>query len=190
MAEITQKKPEVYEDQATYDEITFALFYDGELDDEESKRFEEALSQSESLSAQYGEWIAARDALYDHFEALEASYPLDGFSDQVMNALPNRSPWAPPKEQRIHSIPTTSTWRSWFTPILIGGLTAAAILLIAQSLNRVTSQTQRSTVLINYPEQGDEAQKSPVIWLVEEEESVEDAEADFETESRTDKDDI
>jgi negative regulator of sigma E activity len=196
MTNTDQKHTTTHERQSEvslkYDEITFALFYDGELDSDESRRFEEELESDEALASRYGEWLRVREALMDHFEAIEAEYKLEGFSDRVMDALPTTSPWETSRESTSSpSIERPSfNWRAWFTPMLVGGLTAAAIMLIAQSLTRVNDQSARSTVLINYPEQGDKAQTSPVIWLVEDEEQAEEEELETESNSEEHKDDI
>ena len=86
------------QDKTEYDEITFALFYDGELDEEESRRFESALAEGGELSDRYGQWLCVRDATLDHFETVEGRYELQGFSDQVMSALPQESPWSTPSK--------------------------------------------------------------------------------------------
>lgn len=197
MTETTHKSNEQQQNQRVdldqeFDEITFALFYDGELDAAESLRFEEALSNSE-LAERYGQWLAVRDTICDHFENLESQYSLEGFSDRVIEALPEQSPWSNPRlsseSVAKESVSFGLSLRRWFAPMLVGGLTAAAIIIIAQSLSGVTQHNTRSTVLINYPEQGDEAQTSPVIWIVEGEEDSEEAEMESLPSPSGDKDD-
>lgn len=173
-----------------YDEITFALFYDGELDREEEADFMEALDSDSALREHYESWAELGHRVHDHFEALEASYDLDRFTDQVMEGLPNVSSWTSSRstEAIVEESSGASWWRTWMAPMMIGAVSAAAILVIAQSLTQVQSTTTRSTVLINYPEQDDKAQESPVIWLVDEEESEEDD--NFDPSSGSDEDDI
>jgi anti-sigma factor RsiW len=162
-----------------YDEVTFALYYDYELDSDESTQFEHALEQDPTLLKAYEDWVSAFELLSQNFEALEDDYDLEGFSQKVMNSLPN-DPW--PKTQpaeTVHvkdSVESEPWWAGWFKPILIGTLAAAAVLIVARSIQTTAPTNQRSTVLINYPDQTNNQEEAPVIWLLDEEESIEDLE--------------
>jgi hypothetical protein len=68
--------------------------------------------------------------------------------------------------------------------MLVGGLVAAALILVIQGLQESPVQNQRSTILINQAEQGD---KAPVIWLLDEEDEQE---QDNEDEQEQDGEDI
>jgi hypothetical protein len=172
-----------------YDEITFALYYDHELDAKEAKLFEMALEQNEQLMKTYDQWVDAQEAVSQYLEDKEAEYQLEGFSDRVMKALPADPNWKVRSEQqevvsKQDSNQQTPWWQSWFTPMLVGGLVAAALILVIQGLQESPVQNQRSTILINQAEQGD---KAPVIWLLDEEDEQE---QDNEDEQEQDGEDI
>ena len=82
-----------------YDEVTFALYYDYELDAEESTRFEAALEKDPDLLKAYEQWASTLEHLSQNFEAIEEQYELDGFSQKVMAALPS-TPW---KQSKVAS---------------------------------------------------------------------------------------
>ena len=111
-----------------YDEVTFALYYDYELDAEESIRFEAALKSDPKLLEAYEHWASTFEHLSQNFEAVEDQYELEGFTQKVMEALPN-DPWkrARPKESVVSEVISQpeSFWAGWFKPILIGSLSAA-----------------------------------------------------------------
>ena len=161
-----------------YDEVTFALFYDNELDAEEERAFVAQLKQDSTLMEAYEDWVEGIEAVSQHIKHLESDYELDQFTASVMAALPEQSPWRSktPTTKVDVDIESEQSWlKSWLTPILIGGLTAAAILIVARTLETQTIKSQRSTVLINYPDQSEAAQEAPVIWLLDEEELLEEA---------------
>lgn len=168
------------EQKHNYDEVTFALYYDYELDAEESTRFEAALKTDPDLLKAYEQWASSFEYLSQNFEALEDQYELDGFSQKVMAALPS-NPWPEAKttepDLSQKNIQKEAWWAGWFKPILIGSLAAAAILVVARSIQSPNPQVQRSTVLINYPDQDEAQERAPVIWLLDEEESIEDLES-------------
>lgn len=158
-----------------YDEITFALYYDCELGQEEADEFELALDQDSNLAQAYDAWVDQFEQIAHVIQTEEQAYELDGFSNRVMDALPQVS-WSKAKPQakvetELNQDLTQAWWSAWLKPILIGGLSAAAILLIARSLETQSTSPQRSTVLINQQESNNQA---PVIWLLDEEESIED----------------
>ena len=163
-----------------YDEVTFALYYDYELDAEESTRFEAALEKDPDLLKAYEQWASAFEHLSQNFAAIEEQYELEGFSQKVMAALPS-NPWKRAKVEESSSSPAIaqqeSWWAGWFKPILIGSLAAAAVLVVSRSIQSPSPQAQRSTVLINYPDQEESQERAPVIWLLDEEESIEDLES-------------
>lgn len=175
-----------------YDEVTFALFYDNELDAEEERAFEAQLNDDPQLLEAYNQWVSGLEAVRQHVESVEANYTLDQFTDRVMSALPSESAWTHSTSKSNVSIdqePKQSWWQGWFTPILVGGLTAAAILIIARTIETKGLSSQRSTVLINYPDQKETSQEAPVIWLLDEEEQLEEAN-DQETSNDSDEEDI
>jgi len=173
-----------------YDEITFALFYDEELDHDEERAFLEALESDQVLRERYEAWTELGTHLAKHFESKELSYSLDHLSDKVMSNLPTDPSWSSSQsvQEVVEEESSTPWWRSWLTPMMVGAIGAAVILIVVQSLTQIKVSSTRSTVLINYPEQGDQAQESPVIWLIDEEENEEDE--SFDPTSTPDEDDI
>ena len=153
----------------TPDEITFALYFDNELDLDEATKFEAALNANPELLAQYNLWAEMQEQVCAHFETLEKTYSLEGFTERVMNDLPQTSPWKQPSSEHIsHTIEVQES--SWFKrlliPILVGGLTAAVVVFILSRRNELvlphTDQaTQRpETQLIDHK----------VTWLENDEE--------------------
>ena len=128
----------------TPDEVTFALYFDRELDSEEEAKFEAALNADSELLAQYHLFVETHEHVYAHFEALETSYPLEGFSDRVMNDIPEEAPWVQGStiERAAQSMEQNES--SWFKriliPIFIGTLTAAAILILVSRNDRLASE--------------------------------------------------
>ena len=168
----------------TPDDITFALYYDDELNLEESKRFEDSLRSDPELFARYQFWVETQESLAAHFESLESNYELGGFTDRVMSELPEVAPWevsaASPARAVTPSEPEGESWiKRLIFPLLIGSLTAAVILMIVD--RRAPSgpggapaagASQDNTTLIKDNE-------VKVTWLEdEEEEELEGSEGD------------
>ena len=177
-----------------YDEVTFALYYDHELDAKEAKLFELSLERDEQLMEAYNQWVDVQEAVHHYFEDKESSYKLDHFSDRVMKALPADPNWRtskPPNSEPVAVQLNTDSpwWQTWLTPMLIGGLVTAALMLIVQGFQGNSVQQQRSTVLINYPDQEEQGDKAPVIWLLDEDEEN-DQEQDEENDQDQDAEDI
>jgi anti-sigma factor RsiW len=125
----------------TYNEVHFALYFDRELDQEAEAQFEVALKADAELLAHYNEWVDTYEALNAHFEAVESSYPLEGFTDRVMADLPELSAQtqASPSDTTAgleDSGERVSWFRQIFIPFLIGSLAAAALFI---ALNRQVS---------------------------------------------------
>jgi negative regulator of sigma E activity len=161
-----------------YDEITFALFYDNELDEEDARAFEAQLQDDSELMSAYQEWRATLNAVTDHFEYVESTYNLDDFTKKVMRAISDEPSWAESltyDQSSAEILLENPWWKAWLFPILIGSLAAAAVLIVARSLDTSSQNAQRSTVLINYPDQSGSTQEAPVIWLLDEEEKLEEA---------------
>ena len=128
----------------TPDEVTFALYFDRELDSEEEAKFEAALNADSELLAQYHLFVETQESVYAHFEALETSYPLEGLTDRVMKEIPQEAPWSQAStiERKAQSIEQNES--SWFKriliPIFIGTLTAAAILILVSRKDQLVSE--------------------------------------------------
>ena len=130
----------------TYDEVQFALYFDHELDQEAETHFEEALKADAELLARYNEWVGAYETLNAHFESLESSYQLEGFTDRVMAELPELSAHAqisstPADVEPADSDERVSWIRQMFIPFLIGSLAAAALFV---ALNRQVNSAGES----------------------------------------------
>ena len=170
----------------TPDEVTFALYFDRELDREEEAKFEAALNADSELLAQYHLFVETHEQVCAHFEALETSYPLEGFTERVMNDIPEQAPWAQSSTIERASQSLEQSDSSWFKriliPVFIGCLTAAAILILVSKKGPLTSEqpgisTERpETQLIDHK----------VTWL----ESDEDDDLDDSEESETEDDGI
>ena len=154
--------------------------------------FEAQLHEDPQLLEAYNQWVSGVEAVSQHVEYVEANYTLDQFTDRVMSALPSEPTWTDSTSKSNGAIdqePKQSWWKGWFTPILVGGLTAAAILIIARTIEMKSLSSQRSTVLINYPDQAEASQEAPVIWLLDEEEQLEEANGQ-ESSNDSDEEDI
>lgn len=160
-----------------YDEITFALYYDHELDQEETERFEAALQSDPELMAQYEEWSISLALFHEHIDQLESSYQLDQLSDKVMANLPEQAPWNTSRSSEPESVVmpqregVASWWKQLWVPALVGGLAAAAILLIANGIMQSEQPKTTSTQLINH-----DGEEGAVIWIVDDENGEEDTE--------------
>lgn len=135
----------------TYDEVHFALYFDRELDQEAEAQFEAALKTNAELLAHYNEWVDTYEALNAHFEAVESSYPLEGFTDRVMADLPELSAQSQTSSSVAAAEPEDSEERvSWirqvFIPFLIGSLVAAALFV---ALNRPANPGSEGTEIHN-----------------------------------------
>lgn len=153
----------------TPDEVTFALYFDNELDREEELRFEAALQDDPKLLAQYNLWAETYERVYEHFETLEANYALEGFTERVMAELPQEAPWekrsgeSAPREE----IKRESQWfKRFFIPILIGSLTAAVIVFALTRQDQLVS----SPTEVTSPRPETQLITHTVTWLESDEE--------------------
>jgi negative regulator of sigma E activity len=165
------------------DEIIFALFYDGELDQEEETHFIESLKSDPELREQYDHWVETLEAMQEHIIAQEGDYPLTDFSDRVMAALPEEAPQRssqPPLRVEMEAeADAQSSFISWFKqawiPALIGGIAAALVLVVMQQLNAPSRHLQTSTTLISLEEDQEQSgSETTVIWVVDDESDEED----------------
>ena len=128
----THEPPTNKPEPQTYDEVTFALYFDHELDQIEETRFEAALTADEALHARYDEWANTHYVLNSHFEALESNYALDGFTERVMGALPEidslTTPVPAKAERELMSL--SDRLKQALVPFLIGSLAAAALFVV------------------------------------------------------------
>ena len=128
----------------TPDEVTFALYFDRELDSEEEAQFEAALNTDSELLAQYHLFVETHEHVCAHFEALETSYPLEGLTDRVMKHIPEEAPWSQVSTTERASQPMEQSDFSWFKriliPVFIGTLTAAAILILVSRKDQIVSE--------------------------------------------------
>jgi anti-sigma factor RsiW len=162
-----------------FDEVTFALFYDDEMSQEESAHFEATLESDPDLLARYQQWVEIQEGLSAHFESLEASYSLEGFTARVMDALPEQATWeleATPPERVISEAAPRDSWvKRLLFPLMLGSLTAAVILMIVdRRAPEGTSQphqvgvNQDNTTLINDSE-------VKVTWLEDDDDDSDDS---------------
>ena len=167
--------------EQNFDEVTFALFYDDEMSQEESQQFETALESDTELLARYERWIYVQEGISAHFESLEANYSLDGFTNRIMDALPEQAPWEveAPRRAPVEE-PQTDSWiKRILFPLMIGSLTTAVILVIMRQStpsdqvpqNSVSPSNQDNTTLIKDSE-------VKVTWLEEDDEDEEDSDED------------
>ena len=154
----------------TPDEVTFALYFDNELDHEEEVKFEAALNTDHDLLVRYNLWVETHERVYAHFESLEESYPLEGFTERVMAELPEQAPWTERATSESASQSMEAEESSWFKrffiPILVGGLTAAAILLVLSRKDTLVSPQPE----VNQPRPETQLIDHKVTWLESDEE--------------------
>ena len=151
------------------------LYLDGELDDEVQEEIENQLEADDSLKAELSQLIQMRSYISDLYEQQESTYELDGLSDRIMDSLGKPS-WTVDqttiqldKGSLVHPESSSQSWWSKnLFPLFIGAAVAAALLLVVNAFNAPKTQSSPSTVLIQ--DQVDK-EASPVIWVLDEEES-------------------
>jgi anti-sigma factor RsiW len=160
------------------------LYLDGELDAEVLEEIEYRLETDEALRAEFEQLLRMKEYLCDWYEHQEEEYVLDGFSDRVMNSLGKPS-WSMNSTIQLDvesAVKPQKALTSWWSqnqfPLFIGACAAAVIFLIANAFNTQVPQKGPSTVLIQ-----DQVHKeaSPVIWVLDEEESEHELDHDEES---------
>jgi anti-sigma factor RsiW len=162
-----------------YDDVTFALYFDHELDQSAESEFEAALNSNPELLAQYEDWVATYEMLNAHFEAREAQYSLEGFTDRVMGELPEtleRTQRGEAEPAELEEVSLSARLRSILVPFFAGCCVAAVIFMILQrpQPSHPSAQSQPDS-LAAQPNSLDEV---PVANEVSDESEVNDDEED------------
>jgi anti-sigma factor RsiW len=138
-----------YQTPSTYDEVTFALYFDQEMDQQEEARFEAALKADSALMKRYNDWVSVYEHFTAHFESLETHYQLDGFTDAVMSDLPaewdhqrSGGSWAADDHAESHP----SWTRRILAPFLIGSMIAAALFIVFKRVHQAEPNTDQQTI--------------------------------------------
>jgi hypothetical protein len=160
----------------TPDEVTFALYFDNELDHDEEAKFEAALNTNSELLARYNLWTETYEHICDHFEALEETYPLESFTERVMKELPQEAPWEQESSSERISQAIEERESSWFKrffmPMLVGSLTVAVVVVILSRKDQLVSTPNDVT-----PQRSDtQLIDHKVTWLEDDEDEDEDIE--------------
>ena len=160
------------------------LYHDDQLDAEEIAEIKQALAQQPQLQQEWAELQALRGAFQQLAQEEEQAYQAVDLTESIMCEVEQnahqvgRQTRAIDHTSEIKVSTSSSWWSSNWQALLLGAAVAAAVLLTWQwvipSLNHNATRPKNSTVLINLHE-SNEAESAPVIWLLDEEDTEEEA---------------